>query len=481
MKKLLFVLFLVFVCILALPIQSFSKTCCSRYVATQANVPYDTESRIYKKIFGFPPEWLHGPVDEVFLDPALGGGPQFLKCHEIRMLELKVPPELERFREYFEINPAQYIEYLFLLSYSVTGTGDPPKGYDVKINLELIDIGHQTTVKSGQRAFSCIPREPLECVRARIKNTKNLAKTFQPLDKLLYDYERIPENLEFELEKEPIMAGETMTIKLKNIRDANGKPSKHWQRILVKAEKGKILNGTPYDEYRIFTVGNGIIEIQYQAPAPCRNDKEKITIYNTCEIRPGQNPIPEREIATKAFDIFCVEGQLIISWDPWHDRMVSTLLNVPRCQYTGKNVKSVPGVISFRLKPTKDNCYYEVVTNEAKPSDFEFEYIPLGEKRCFHFSVLNNSEYRLDKAYVDFRKNHQKPLYFSTSANWKTWIKVHNYPISIPDTQSQGWKPHHGNNLPLIDGYKDDVLPLYNLRIDEKEAKKLLEKCQKKK
>lgn len=192
--------FLCLILILIIPSESLSKTCCLREVATEVYAPYDTNSKVYEDIFGFPRKFLNGAWDQVFVDPALGGGPK-LECPTIWMIELNVPPELEKFHEYFKIKPIERLNYTFYVKYNVSGTGESPYGYEVKLEAELVNLAHGSTVKSAQSSWRCAPREAGECIRTRIQNTENVAKSFQPLDKLIYDYERIPETLDIELEK----------------------------------------------------------------------------------------------------------------------------------------------------------------------------------------------------------------------------------------------------------------------------------------
>ncbi len=455
--------------ILFSPYESFLKTCCWRHVGTQILFPYDPNSKVFNDM-GFTADSGSG-WDEVFVNPEHGGGPS-LNCPLIDIIEMN------------PVKPAPAppgLDYKFSGSYSIAGDGSAPRGYTVTLYVELVDMAHGTTVRSAESTWPCAPSEAGSCAKTRLQETINLAKTFQPLDKLLYDYERIPESLDIELKKDPILAGEQMTITLKNIKDANSRPSKSWQRILVKAEKGRILNGTALAEYKVFEVGAGSIDVEYEAPEKCQRDKETITIMNSCVMNPNMNAVPDQQIGTKTFDIFCVEGQIIVSWDPWHDQLSSVLLNVPKCNYSSTVLKNVPAVIKFRLKPSDDPCRYEVVQKGTAPSSSECLNTPSDMKHCLKFSISHQADYRLTEAYVDFRKNPDRPFFFSTDIQAKISIKFLNVPAPPMPDRETGWQPHHGNNWPLADGYQDEVLPLYQLRIDEKEVDRLKENCLKKK
>jgi len=477
MLKLTKHLILCLILILFIPHESLSKTCCKRDVGTEILFPYDVNSKIYNDLLGSgssttAPEW-----DNVFTSTLRGGG-----CPLTDMLEIQ------------PINPPPFpakLDYKFSGKYSVVGDDTPPRGYGVTLSVNLIDIAHGATVKNSQTRWTCEPKEAGDCLPLTMQNNQNLAKTFQPLDKLIYDYERIPETLDIELEKDPILAGDEMTITLKNIKDANSKPSQPWQRILVKVEKGRILNGITLMEYKVFEVGSGNIQLQYQAPEACRHDNEKITIMNSCVIDPKINPIPEQEIVTKKFDIFCVEGRIEITEDipesSSFQNIMSSML-IPKCGYSGGTVTKTPGQISFRPKPTKDPCYYEVVQKDTKPSEHQFRYTPspANYKKCCDWQFIDQMTYKFVntpyKASLDFKKDPNKPFYFSIESERNFSSRCLQAPQSAIKEEHGKWHPQHNNNWPMTNGYRETFgTSTYLLYIDEKEVNKLRDNCLKRK
>jgi len=58
-----------------------------------------------------------------------------------------------------------------------------------------------------------------------------------------------------------------MDITLYGFPEAKAKPYRSWKPILVKAEKGRIVNGTPLDECHLFEVGNCTVPVRYESPA----------------------------------------------------------------------------------------------------------------------------------------------------------------------------------------------------------------------
>jgi hypothetical protein len=234
------------------------------------------------------------------------------KCHPYDIMSLSGREELERLID--EIGRvsgaspdpqsqkilAEYLDldYLFAGTLSTSEAEGSEAHYTLR--MQYFDHHHGQVVTQGHTSWTGSVSDGLDAVRT-------LALTFLPLDELMYDYERIPERASVDPEKSPIMAGKKMTIHLRDIVDKEGRSSQPWQRILVKAEKGEILNGTPQDGYRVFEVGHGAIDLMYRAPEECRNQNETIFIYNSCNNDPRTvvNFIPEQEIAREEFDILC--------------------------------------------------------------------------------------------------------------------------------------------------------------------------------
>jgi hypothetical protein len=182
-------------------------------------------------------------------------------------------------------------------------TTEAPEGPDTStLQLRFFDPHRGEVVKEGRTSWSGTAGFGQDAVGA-------LVVTFLPLDELMYDYERIPEKATVRPARDPIEAGERMTIHVRNVVDSKNRPSQPWQWILARAEKGKILNGEPQGEgFRRFEVGDGSIELSYRAPDICKNQTETIMIYNSCNNDPRMNVnfIPEREIITGSFEIHCV-------------------------------------------------------------------------------------------------------------------------------------------------------------------------------
>jgi len=183
--------------------------------------------------------------------------------------------------------------------------------------LQLIDHHRGKVVKEGQTSWVgesqelVIGERKLRGIGAGLDQIKELSRTFKPLPQIIHDYEGLPEKATLEPEKDPIPAGEKMTIHLKDIVDYKGNKPQPWQWVVVKAEKGQIVGGREQgDGTHAFEVGSGAIDLVYQAPDKCNKDtenKDTITVYNSCnnDLNATDMIMPEKVIATKSFDIEC--------------------------------------------------------------------------------------------------------------------------------------------------------------------------------
>ncbi|MBM4141617.1 MAG: hypothetical protein FJ242_09105 [Nitrospira sp.] len=162
------------------------------------------------------------------------------------------------------------------------------------------------------------------------------------------------------------------------------------------------------------------------------------------------------------------------------------------CGYKGGVMKKTSGRISFRLKPTRDICVYEVVQKDTKPSEYEDRFVPTNPKKkksCCDWRFTVQKDYRFsDTPYspsVNFRKNLSKPFFVSIDSKRRCLQECLNipHPLAKIDCSDNNWQGLHNNNWPLVSGYQDslrDVI-IFELNIDEKEINRLKENCIKKK
>ena len=278
------------------PAQRQPEGCCWRYVAQRLHTPprFSIE---------------RGDWGSVFTKREFGGGPLLEDC----------PPRVDTVVDTHDGNHPSTTgtepEYAFVGDLVVDEKTD-----QCRLSVQLVDLLHGAVVKREQASWR-IPASPVAGFAHKVVGDQmiEVARRFQPLDDILYEYEGTPRSAELQPEKDPIGAGKKMTIHLTNIlADTRGGQPQPWQRVLVKVEKGQLLNGTPQgDREWNFPVGKGTIELKYQAPDECqRKQTETITVFNTCTIDPKSvNISPEEQIASTTFDVVCVRGEFEFQYD----------------------------------------------------------------------------------------------------------------------------------------------------------------------
>ena len=290
----------VFSLILFSSIAQAQQTCCFRDVATtpigESGLDWTFESVIHRDstrsdCHEYDIMSIRGQEELRRLDDAIGS-----------LYGAEPDPEAQRI-----FSELLHLDYLFRGDLIVTEGADDSGQYT--LHMRFVDHQRGQIVKEGSASSTGFKGGGSEAL-------ETLAASFLPLDELMYDYERIPETASVDPEENQIMAGKKMTIHVRDIVDNESRNSEPWQRILVKVEKGEILNGTPQDGYRVFEVGDGAIDLIYRAPEDCENQTETITIHNSCtnDFRTNVNFIPEREIVSEKFDVLCDRWEGIITY-----------------------------------------------------------------------------------------------------------------------------------------------------------------------
>jgi hypothetical protein len=138
------------------------------------------------------------------------------------------------------------------------------------------------------------------------RQLSKLIRNGTPYNVLAWSFEKKPDQCRVEPEKEEVREGEEIDIVLSDFRDALQQPSREFNRILVHAYEGKILNGercAAGPDYRVFRLDEQPITVRYRAPKNGDANSDKVTVYNSCEILPlEKSPLrvtsPHKEIAT---------------------------------------------------------------------------------------------------------------------------------------------------------------------------------------
>ncbi len=199
------------------------------------------------------------------------------------------------------------IEYLFKGKIYKAGATD---GFIM--HMRLVDVEHGQVVKEGQISWRGPYKNGLGFApewdsmdKPRYSYIRALATTFNPLDDLIHAYESLPELCDIQPEKESIEAGQTMTIDVTDIVDSRMANPQPWQRILVRAAKGKLLNGYKKDDWQVFETRSDTVTVRYKAPQVCEDEREEIQVWNSCNCTGDlYNTLPEKEIGRAHFNIY---------------------------------------------------------------------------------------------------------------------------------------------------------------------------------
>jgi hypothetical protein len=132
-------------------------------------------------------------------------------------------------------------------------------------------------------------------------------------DKQFTIIDRLPVKCRIRPQKKKVEAGTVISVEVKEFTDKKGKPVGPHERIMVKARKGKILNGMSKDEYKVFEVGKGAVDITYQAPDDCSLEKDIIYVFSACIKTIEQEDseenlwdiVPKDQIGSKELEITC--------------------------------------------------------------------------------------------------------------------------------------------------------------------------------
>ena len=109
-----------------------------------------------------------------------------------------------------------------------------------------------------------------------------------------------------------VKVGQTTEVKVSGFLGQTG-PSRDFNRIIVKADRGEIMNGVESSsdpKARVFKVGRGVVSVEYKAPESCEEKTDTIRVYNSCDIaKAAQIPLTKTairdEIAAKEVEIEC--------------------------------------------------------------------------------------------------------------------------------------------------------------------------------
>lgn len=118
--------------------------------------------------------------------------------------------------------------------------------------------------------------------------------------KIIKRFEKTPTTCRIKLQKEDVNINEVIEIVLSDFRDAYGESSRDFNRIIVHAPSGEIMNGEESyigPDFKVFRLDDGTITVRYRAPDDYKKNEERITVYSSCDILPiARVPMSSAEI-----------------------------------------------------------------------------------------------------------------------------------------------------------------------------------------
>ena len=152
----------------------------------------------------------------------------------------------------------------------------------------------------------------------------NKLGTPETLIPLFEEFEKRPVSCEVKFSsQEEICENGLGIIRLSGFKDAGGNPSREFNRIVVSIFKGQILNGERCNigpDYRVFTLTEGEVKIEYRPPAEKDDGYDWLRVYSSCDILPPEKfPLPEtamdKLILDEHFPVFCgfYQGTVTVS------------------------------------------------------------------------------------------------------------------------------------------------------------------------
>jgi hypothetical protein len=181
-----------------------------------------------------------------------------------------------------------------------------------KLTMNMYFAGTGELVKSWTTTYK--KNSTLAHLDKMFNSRSSLMRQERPITKLILEFERPPEKCEINPEKEEVNTLERINIDLSQFLDYKGRQSKEFNRIMVQALWGKILNGTPCyadKDLKIFEIGDGFIEVEYEAPENCDESEDIIRVYHACEIVGAlAESNVNKVIKEKKIKINCIKGSI---------------------------------------------------------------------------------------------------------------------------------------------------------------------------
>ncbi len=261
---------------------------------------------------------------------------------------------------------------------------------------EQKELVKEWTVNANLYSWSPLMRKMFINNSSSPGNEPALMRKEIPVTDLLDNFEKKPITCQLKPEKYNVEPGEEIEITISDFRDANNRSSREFNRILVHAPEGKILNGSSSREgfgYRVFKLDNQPLKVRFKAPKKSTTGFYQILVYNSCDILPVdktplRNTKPDRQIAALQLnglssawngkltyqlrhEFKCTHGNTVNETKN-REQFVEMLLSIEKIDFGGsptariKNVKGSGNITirySFRREETRKEYYGLKTTN----------------------------------------------------------------------------------------------------------------------
>jgi len=270
-------------------------------------------------------------------------------------------------------------EYAFRGSFETgidAGKDDAGDTLVSRLTLELWFIGAPRQMIKRWTTLSTLNTIPGQYDRM-FHNTSSPLRADMPIEALLVEFEQPPDSCTIDLRGKMIVKpGEEIPIDLKEFKDTQGRQPKPFNRILVHVAEGKILNGTPcenFPEDKVFLLDKDVLTLAYQAPTDEGVTEDTLWVKDACEILPdtvvpmgtcgevgrdiASRRIPIRQGSSASLKVSCQEQTEIHHYDANWDEKTDLQLT-RKAEYTVTfSLESKPdpekshgGHVAFRLQ-----------------------------------------------------------------------------------------------------------------------------------
>ena len=285
--------------------------------------------------------------------------------------------------------------------------------YPSYLNLRLYFDGEQKelvkewTVNSTIHLFTSLTNR-------MFKYESSLLRTEVPITNLLDEFEKKPVSCQVKPEKNDIDAGEEIDIVLSDFRDAEQLESREFNRILVSADEGEIINGEKSEagsEYRVFRLNEQSVTVKYKAPKKGSAGSDRITVYNSCEILPTERfPLrttnPDKQIASH---------ELRLNHQGWTGTINLEITERFQC-----NAEKQTSELSRReVKADDENIYKAKLT--IRMDDFDLTKQPSIPGTNLLKEVSGQMDYSYDEDHLSTGRSEKSQCHSDVTGKW-VWV-----------------------------------------------------------